>query len=441
MKRTLVVHIGNPKAGSTSIQRMLHRLSFALEHAGVYVPVAGRDLGKHRDLTLYPGAFSYHRTVEGWEDLLYEVQRRGAAHCVVSNESLSQWFALGAERAGRMAAMIRDAACNVEVVGYVRPQYQYLQSRYCQAVKSGRVSSPFETYLADALNCPAFNYERVFRPWREAFGERLAVYPLEATRMSGGLLAHFLGLLGAHDIAPAAAALPRMNERLGAKHVEVLRLTRLALDDRSLDRKTASKRLAPVRAGVPALLDGDAPFTGLSPGKVRAVTEHFAASNARFAREYGIDAGGVLFREPEADTGARPNLVEWRDFGAAERRRVRDFVQEAVGVELPPVAAVAGTARAGRRSGGAGSRGAGDRAAPPGGVASRLRQPLHAAAGRTRQRFRWRARRLVSHARKVMGMARCMRGPRDLPAFLRWLWWSVEWWLRRTLRAMARALR
>ena len=178
-----------------------------------------------------------------------------------------------------------------------------------------------------------------------------------------------------------------MNERLGAKHVEVLRLTRLALDDRTLDPQAIRERLKPVVVGAPGFLDGDAPFAGLSPAQIRAVTEHFAASNARCARAYGVDAGGVLFREPAADGAGRPNVVKWEDFGAAERRRVREFVRETAGVELSPDAA----------------------------------EP---AAPGIRARLPWRVRLLLEATRFICA-------PGGLPAFLRWLWWDLKRRVRR----------
>ena len=278
---------------------------------------------------------------------------------------------------------------------------------------------PFETRLRTTLDRSLADYDRYFRPWRNVFGERLAVYPLEATRMHGGLLSHFLGLLGADDVAQAAAVLPRARERLGAKQVEVLRLTRLALDGRALDEQ-ARFVLERVLQRTPALLDGDRPFAGLGQSQVRTVTEHFAAANARFAREYGIDPGGVLFRETALDTTARPCRAEWRDFSIAERRRVRELVLEEVGVDLVPDAATAGAARADRR--GRVSTGNGGRRT----LADRIN--------------------LIRKGIRVLGpvmleQTRHVRGPGGLPAFLRWLRWHVEWGFRRAVRAAASAPR
>ncbi len=413
MRRRLVVHVGTVKTGSTSIQQVLHRLPLALERAGVHVPVAASWRGRAANLV-----GTWHPILGGWEDLLYEVQRSPARLCVISNDLFTyQRDAL--ETARRIEALARAAGRDVEVVGYVRPQYQFVESLYVENVRGGS-AVPFEPQLRTMLldHSPA-DYETCFRSWREVFGERLAVYPLEATRIRSGLIAHFLSLLGADDVAPAAAALRPANTRLGAKHVEVLRLTRLALDGRALDERTRFA-LERVRQRTPALLDGDRRFAGLSLSQVRTVTEHFAASNARFAREYGIDPGGVLFREAVLDTTARPCRAEWHDFSPAERRRVREMVLEEVGMDLAPGCG------SGRRS-----------AHRPGGRVSTSGGGRRALAHRIN---------LIRKGTRVLGpviaaQVRCVRSPSDLPAFLRWLRWEIEWACRRAVRAMTSAPR
>ena len=80
----------------------------------------------------------------------------------------------------------------------------------------------------------------------------------------------------------------------------------------------------------------DKPFAALSAGEAGAVAELFAPSNARFARDYGIDADGVLFREPIQDRHFRPMRASWTDLSAGERRRARLLVLDALGIDIAP---------------------------------------------------------------------------------------------------------
>ena len=114
-----------------------------------------------------------------------------------------------------------------------------------------------------------------------------------------------------------------------------MRLAGIALHARGVCQETRYRTLAPLRAGLPELLADDAPFAGLSPAQVRDVTQRFAASNDRFVRDYRIDGADLLFREHPADSLRRPSSAEWADLSESERTRVRQFVREAVRVDLP----------------------------------------------------------------------------------------------------------
>ena len=72
VKRTLIVHIGTHKTGSTSLQQMLGNLSDSLARSGIHVPVAGRSGGSHGNLIAeYSGPTRpYHdASLGGWVEL------------------------------------------------------------------------------------------------------------------------------------------------------------------------------------------------------------------------------------------------------------------------------------------------------------------------------------------------------------------------------------
>ena len=410
--RVLVVHVGMPKTGSTSIQHMLDRLSPALERAGVYVPAAARYRGAHKSLVLPPGHWRRRPHLGGWADMEREVRRCSAPLCVISSEHFAGSLE-GFLGASRVRALARAARREVRVVGYVRPQYALLESIYAEDVKCGHTCAPFDVYLGACPRRHWFDYDAVFRRWRETFGTRLTVHPLEAARMPDGVVAHFLALLGACDLIPAAAALPRRNERIGAKHLEVLRLARSAMELRRFAYRSVCERMLQLHLQLhrKAALAGDAVFRPLDAIQVRAVTAHFAAANARFAREYGVDDAGVLFRERPADAAGRPYRADWSDFDAAERRRVRQLVRDVAGVDLPA------------------DPGAGD---APGPVRNRRRVD-YGLAGATRPPRPPTIVRIWRYGRHLLPHTRSIRRPGDLAAFLRWLTWEFKW--RRSRRA------
>ncbi len=333
-RRTLIVHIGLPKTGSTSIQRMLCVLTGPLRKRGIHVPSAGQNApGVHLNLVHeYVGSREYRPLAGGWAELSRELHESATARrFVISAESFSGQRPKDAA-IPRIAGLARAADLDVEIVAYVRPQHRLIESGYSEMCK-GFEMRPFDAFLEARLDSGRYDYNERFRPWREAFGNRLVVYPLEAARMPAGLLPHFLAVLGVPELS-ARVALPRLNRRLGAKQLEVARLVAVALHDEMLDRDTASRLLGSVLRAVSTRLIDDAPFVGLDPEQRRAVAERFAESNARFARDYGIDADGVLFRSPTVVEGERGNRAAWEDFTEHERTTVTQLVRDLAGVDL-----------------------------------------------------------------------------------------------------------
>ena len=334
-RRTLLVHIGLPKTGSTSIQRMLRVLARPLRRRGIHVPGAGRNAdGAHWNLVHeYMGNRKYEARRGGWAELSRELREsRSARRFVISAEAFSMRRAEDAA-IPRIASLAGAADLDVEIVAYVRPQHRFIESDYSDSCK-GFEMRPFEAFLEARLDHSRYDYNECFRPWRKAFGNRLGVYPLEAAHMPAGLLPHFLAVLGVPELS-SRVALPRLNRRLGARQLEVARLVSVALHDEMLDRETASRLLGNVLRGVARRLTHDAPFVGLDPEQRRAVAERFAESNARFARDYGIDGDGVLFRSPAVVEGERGNRARWEDFTDQERRTVTRIVRDLAGVDLP----------------------------------------------------------------------------------------------------------
>ena len=333
--RRLVVHVGPRKTGSTSIQHMLAARRGWLREHGVHVAVPGGIVDK---LQLRNAGDAGDRE---WGRLAREIAEVEAPCCVVSSEGLANPHFRG-PCAHRLAALADRADLDIEVVGYVRPQWQLLESEYAQQVTGGRIGAPFARFVDKALDADEgsiVDYRAVFEPFRAQFGDRVNVTPLEASRLPDGLLAHFLALCGTDAGAADVADFGRANPRQGAKHVEVCRLVIWAhLDALRRDGRRWPPRLP--RKGLRGLLDDDTPFSGFDLAGIRRVEAIFASANAAFARDYGIDAHGTLFQEGVRGEGRRANMARWEDFSPAEQRRVRRYVRRRTGVDLDRVRTV-----------------------------------------------------------------------------------------------------
>ena len=319
---------------------MLKTFRDRLGKLGVHVPAAGLEVsGAHHNLAFEAlGHGLYRPRLGGWADLPRELSDAGAARrFVLSCEDFPNRRAVDGV-IERILALARATDLNVEIVAYIRPQPDLMDSEYGQKVKSGGCGARFQAYFNAAMQDADYDYNVLFEPWRAAFGARLAVYPLEPARMPEGLLAHFLAVLGAGELAPAVAALPRLNRRIGAKQLEVLRLVTVAFHGEMVDLRTVQRLMKALRGRLPAALPDDPPYSGIGPDERRTAACRFAEGNARFARSHGIDSEGVLFRETLPNAGGLANLAEWTDFSAAERAAATRLVRRITGVDLAETA-------------------------------------------------------------------------------------------------------
>ena len=339
-RRSLLVHIGLPKTGSTSIQRSLALLAPQLRERGVHV---ARAASSSPELARNDRLWFALRDPHG-------PQRDAAAELVREiRESTAERFVVSDERLGLapLKAVVRglaDVAAAVEVdirlVAYVRPQCDYLESIYAELVKGGMERLPFDLFAAAALlrlrpgRGAALDYRQALGPWSVASGHRLLVVPFERSRLPAGPAAHLLSLLGAEELVADASL--RANARPGAKSVEVRRLVVAGLTARR--PAPAPYALFKRLTGLERLLRDDRPFSALSARQARDLMDRCSRSNADLARACGIDSGGLLFRDMREGRATGPTAIRWQAFQTDERRAVRAFVREAVDVDLDAVA-------------------------------------------------------------------------------------------------------
>ena len=351
-RRKLFVHVGPAKTGSTSIQRMLHRLSPSLEQVGVHVAPASTVNTAHGQLVmssndghglLMPpssgGKALFGSLDDNWQTLFNELRHCGAARSIISSEHFSSpWGRTSSVK--RLVALAEAVPVEIEVVACVRPQWQWLEAFWAERVGSLMFMPPFEEWMDTGLGDERLDHGPLFAPWKDAFGQ-VTVIPLESSRLPDGLLARFLEVLEVDDgrIVAAAKQMPRINRRGGAKPLEVLRLLNIALHRQGLhrwQRGQAVKRLGPLSE----LLDDNPPFAGLTPEQIGSIVNRFGSRNARFARDYGVDSQGVLFRDEPSDRFVRPTRAAWSDLSDDERLRVTAVVRCRLGLELPEGAVV-----------------------------------------------------------------------------------------------------
>ncbi len=182
----IILHIGAPKSGTTSLQSFLHATRDELGALGLTIPSCGwTSNGGH-------GGFREALKPCNDGDPQAEATRRAytatfesGAPVLVSCEQL--WTA-SPERAIR----VYPALARAKVVFVYRDQVDTIDSHYAQKVKGGAQTETIYEYFQ--RNAELYDFERMYLKWAAVVGAD-GVAPLSYEEMSAdrGLIPNFLG--------------------------------------------------------------------------------------------------------------------------------------------------------------------------------------------------------------------------------------------------------
>lgn len=162
--RTLYLHIGFGKTGTTAVQDFLYRERIKLRDMGLFYPEVGLRGTGHHDLVTVSANEIDATTSRNLDVLTQELEASGTPSAILSSE----FFCFLKERQITYLAT-RLQASRVRVIFYVRPQRKLIESAYLQWQRvgddyGGSVREFFRRYG------PAFNFMVRIAPWVKAFG-------------------------------------------------------------------------------------------------------------------------------------------------------------------------------------------------------------------------------------------------------------------------------
>jgi hypothetical protein len=369
----VVLHIGSHKTGSTAIQGTLIDASEELLARGILYPRAGRQGPGHARLA---GELAFLEApvtqAPSHKELLTEVRASDPHTLVLSAENFtpreSSWPADWA-----LHLVEELSPRRVQVVGYVRPQWEFIEASYSQQVKVGITSLHFEDYLTKCFLDPHFDYPRKFGPWRRAFGDHLEVRPFSHEHLvCGDAVADFWSLVGLGS--PPELREKYANRRPGAREIVLLRELSTRLTGRQAElpiRKILAKAAKRLRAE----LSDDSPFSPMDAELISYVAERFSASNKRFVNDYWDREHATFFALPV--DGSRLSASSWSlDDASEQEMRLLDDVLgtvPAASQDVPTAEPVPEVAAAGKLVPGSLARRCGVCASPLGGATPDMR--------------------------------------------------------------------
>lgn len=242
MAKTLILHIGHYKTGTTAVQVFAHQNDAALARAGVTYAATQRHLAKHSTYafallraagvkTLMHGYANPAAPEVIWAPLLAEVRAAPTPAVLISSEEFIR-LAMAPPAVDRLRATLATAPdIRLRIIVYVRPIAQHLRSWYNQMVKMRACRVGFQTAVCQVFEGVHTDYGLALGPWAELAGPGgLVVRPYDdALRQGDAMYRDFCAALGV--AMPPGARLPAQdpNPRVDDRVLDLMRAA-LSLD-------------------------------------------------------------------------------------------------------------------------------------------------------------------------------------------------------------------
>jgi hypothetical protein len=292
-RKTLILHIGMGKTGTTAIQKAMWHNRDALARADIAYPAIGATAGAHHLISPHVLPHLSHRAP--WRRYLAPGKWLRKVTALREPRVLMSSELISSADPDRVAAFCAAVAPHVDLhlCLYLRRQDDMITAVYAQGVKGGVQRRPLGQLVDSRLG--RYDYMDRLAPWEAALGrDRMLVLPYERSQFhQGDLIRDFLfHALGLDDLPTGFVHDPAadLNARLSVPATEFKRLVNLLFPDRSHTRPYVAALAAcpPDPRGTHLLGRAD---------RARLIA-HFADSNARVAQTYMNRPAGDLFRDP-----------------------------------------------------------------------------------------------------------------------------------------------
>lgn len=242
----LVIHAGDFKTGTTSIQAMLTSGNYSCAGGKIAFSPAR---GAHNALAkaLYDKQEASHRRV------LYAAQAAffrssDAPVGVISAEHYE--MVEPSKLLKTIKEFMPELADTMRVVVYLRPHANRLVSEYSERTKIGTFSGTLGELFADRSVQSLLLYSDRLRRWRDVFGDRLIVRPMVRSHLKHQDVVHDFLDLALRGASVAIEKAPRKNPSLSLEDLAIIREMHKVLCDRGIPQPWLHLELGWQQAGV-----------------------------------------------------------------------------------------------------------------------------------------------------------------------------------------------
>jgi len=291
--KTIHLHIGNYKTGSTAIQHFLGDNREAFLKQGYYIPLTGFDGTAHHEwLWALRDEKMARPKEELYRDLRAEIEPCGYEHILASSEVFFN---------GLSAEAFQEAmgdGFQIRVICFLRRQDLFLSAFHQQMIKHWRYRITKKPVVKDMVKGPSVQYLESIKRWEEVCGpDNIVVLPYEKSQMADGLIGSFLLALERHvSQFSVRAEAKQVNTTI---HRELLEFLRLANNVEMT--KEEHNALLEVLSNISNRVK-DSKFSklsALSPKDRQDILDHFAQDNVTIAQDYlGRQDGRLFYDDP-----------------------------------------------------------------------------------------------------------------------------------------------
>lgn len=255
--KTLYIHIGHYKTGTTALQSFLNNNASKLTKA--YGVDYARQYCLHNKHSIY--AFSilqdagvttlmhgYNKTenyLNLWRDLFKRVRASASPVTVISSEEFIRigGFDAAAQRLTEISRL--KGEIDVKIIVYLRNPQDHLKSWYNQLVKMRISVSGYDTAILGEIEGIHYDYARALAPWVDSFGqENLIVREYFGSKKSSvHIFDDFMSIFSSKPIKNLAYPGKDPNPRMDPRMMEIMRLMQnLDFSKQTIDRILAGSR-------------------------------------------------------------------------------------------------------------------------------------------------------------------------------------------------------
>lgn len=245
MTRTLVLHLGDHKTGSTSIQQALASGRIYTSPVSVCFPMGTPKRSHHNHIVR--GLIRETRGAENdapFSTLAAEIGAAAADVTILSAEAFERADPKLVREA--LQRFLPDLASEARLIVYIRPHAERLVSTFAERIKQGLFIGDITAFFQTAMAEEMFLYAPRMQRWRAVFGDRLTVRPMIRERLKNSdVVEDFMdfALQGAPFQLPQAAP---SNEKVAMADLSLLCALQSALPEQRGD--VDSPKREPARA-------------------------------------------------------------------------------------------------------------------------------------------------------------------------------------------------